>query len=183
MEEQHVDEQQNQRREYSRVDAYLPFEYRIISIGDVNFVQARLSGDVVSASEVRPLPDLGDYDHILEEWIKILNAKLDTIVRLMTLQREGYFGLSYKAINISGSGMSFLVQEPLSVGDCLEIKIMLTLNKPVAVCLYGEITKIQKIDNNYKIALRYIHMDDLVRDAIIHYVFEREREIIREKRG
>lgn len=182
MEDQSMGEE-SQRREYSRVEAYLPFEYRVIGREDMDYVQARISGDVALASEARPVPDLGDYDYILEEWIKILNAKLDTIVRLMTLQREGYFGLSYKAVNISGSGMNFCVSDALSLGDILEIKIMLTLHKPIALCIYGEVMKIEEIDGHCKIAVRYIHMDDFVRDEIIHFVFEREREIIREKRG
>jgi c-di-GMP-binding flagellar brake protein YcgR len=174
---------ESQRREFSRVDAYLPFEYRVICREDMDFVQARISGDVALTSEGRPLPDLGDYDHILEEWMKILNAKLETIVRLMTLQREGYFGLSYKALNISGSGISFCLPDALSVGEFLEIRVMLTYHKPVALCVYGEVMKVEKIDGHYTIAVRYIHMDDFVRDEIIHFVFEREREIIREKRG
>lgn len=173
----------SQRREYSRVDAYLPFECRIISREDAEYVQARISGDIALASEAKPFPDLGDYDHILDEWMKILNAKLDTIVRMMTLQREGYFGLPYKAINISGSGLSFSVPNALKLGEILEIKLMLTFNKPVALCLYGEIMKVEKMAVNYKIAVRYIHLDDFVRDEIVHFVFEREREIIREKRG
>jgi len=172
-----------QRREYSRVDAYLPFEYRMISREDAEHVQSRISGDVALASDGRPLPDLGDYDHILEEWMKILNAKLDTIVRMMTLQREGYFGLPYKAINISGSGMGFSLPDALPMGEILEIKLMLTFNKPIALCIYGEIMKVEQMDAHYKTAVRYIHMDDSVRDEIIHFVFEREREIIREKRG
>lgn len=171
------------RREFSRVDAYLPFEYRVISGEEMDYVQARISGDV-ALSDVRPTPDLGDYDYIFEEWMKILNAKLDTIVRLMSLQREGYFGLPYKAVNISGSGLSFSVSDSLTVGEILEIKIMLPLlHRPVALCIYGDIVKVEKMDTHYKIGVHYIHMDDIVRDEIVHFVFEREREIIRGKRG
>ncbi|MBN1381640.1 MAG: PilZ domain-containing protein, partial [Deltaproteobacteria bacterium] len=151
---------------------------------EIDYVQARISGDLAVPSEAKPVPELGDYDYIFEEWMKILNAKLDTIVQLMSLQREGYFGLSYKALNISGSGLSFSVSDPLALGDILEIKIMLPLlHKPLALCIYGEVVKIEKKDGNYQIAVRYIHMDDIVRDEIVHFVFEREREIIREKRG
>lgn len=174
-------EEQIQRREYSRVDAYIPFDYRIVPEDDRGQLQARISGDT-AISEFRPIQNTVDYDYIFGEWLKILNAKLDTVIRLMTLQREGYFGLPFKTVNISGGGMSFSLMEAIPLGEILEIKIMLTWNQPVAMSLYGEVTKSEKRHDSYFTAVRYVHMDSSVRDEIIRFVFEREREIIREKR-
>jgi c-di-GMP-binding flagellar brake protein YcgR len=125
---------------------------------------------------------VGDYDYIYGEWLKVLNAKLDTIIRLMTLQREGYFGLPFKTVNISGGGLSFSLIEAIPLGKILEMKIMLMWSEPVAMFVYGEVTKSEKRHDNYFTAVRYVHMDATVRDEIIRFVFEREREIIREKR-
>jgi c-di-GMP-binding flagellar brake protein YcgR len=172
---------ENQRREYSRVDAYLPFDYRIVADADKGHIQARISGNTAT-SEFRPIQNVGDYDYIFGEWLKILNVKLDTIIRLMTLQREGYFGLPFKTVNISGGGMSFSLNQSIPIGEILEIKIMLTWNQPVAMCIYGEVTKSDKRQDGYFTAVRYVHMDSFIRDEIIRFVFEREREIIREKR-
>ena len=172
---------EKQRREYSRVDAYIPFDYRIVADADKSQIQARISGDTAT-SELRPIQNVGDYDHIFGEWLKMLNTKLDTIIRLMTLQREGYFGLPFKTVNISGGGMSFSLTESIPLGEILEIKIMLTWNQPVAMSIYGEVTKSEKIQGSYFTAVRYVRMDSFIRDEIIRFVFEREREIIREKR-
>jgi len=174
-------EEQIQRREYSRVDAYIPFDYRIVADDEKGHIQARISGDTAT-SEFRPIDNIGDYDYIFGEWLKILNAKLDTVIRLMTLQREGYFGLPFKTINISGGGMSFSLTEAIALGEILEIKLMLTWNQPVAMSVYGEVTKSEKQHDGYFTAVRYVHMDSSVRDEIIRFVFEREREIIRQKR-
>jgi len=171
-----------QRREYSRIDVYIPFEYRIVADEEKNHIQARISGDA-AAPELGPLPDMGDRDYILGEWLKILDIKLDTIIRLITLQREGYFGLPCKAVNISGGGMSFLLPQAIAPGVILEIKLMLTRNQSVAMCIYGEVTKSIPRGDSYDIAIRYVHMDVSIRDEIIRFIFEREREIIREKRG
>jgi c-di-GMP-binding flagellar brake protein YcgR len=175
-------EEQTQRREYSRVDAYIPFDYRIVADDEKGHIQARISGDT-STSEFESIQNMVDYDYIFGEWLKILNAKLDTIIRFMKLQSEGYFGLPSKTVNISGGGMSFLSTQAIPLGEILEIKIMLTWNQPVAISIYGEVTKSEKKYDNYFIAVRYVHMDSSVRDEIIRFVFEREREIIREKRG
>lgn len=173
---------EEQRREYSRVDAYLPFDYRIVADADKGHIRARISGHNAT-SEFRPIQNVGEYDYIFAEWLKILNTKLDTIIRLMTLQREGYFGLPFKTVNISGGGMSFSLTEPIPLGEILEIKIMLTWNQPVAMSIYGEVTKSDRRQDRYFTAIRYVHMDSFIRDEIIRFVFEREREIIREKRS
>ena len=73
---------ENQRREYSRVAAYIPFEYRIVPQEEKHHLQARILGDMTSTESVS-IPDRGDYDPILGEWLKILNLKLDMIIRLM----------------------------------------------------------------------------------------------------
>jgi hypothetical protein len=174
-------EGEGQRREYSRVEAYVPFECRIVADEEKEHIRAQIFGDA-AAPELRPFPDMGDHDYIFGEWLKMLNLKLDTVIRLITLQREGYFGLTYKTVNISGGGMSFLLPQPIALGMILEIKFMMTRNQPVAMCIYGEVTKSVRNEDTYFIAIRYVHMDVSIRDEIIRFVFEREREIIREKR-
>jgi hypothetical protein len=174
---------EDQSREYSRVDAYVPFRYRIVTDEEKEHIQARISG-YASVMELRPIQEMGDHDYIIGEWLKILNLKLDTVIRLITLQREGFFGLPYKAVNISGGGLSFFLPQAADLGTILEIKLMLTRNQPIAMCVYGEVAKcIRQDDNHYLIAVHYIHMDASIRDEIVRFVFEREREIIREKRG
>jgi len=170
-----------QRREYSRVEAYMPFEYRVVTPEEKDHIHAEIPGNI-AAVELRSIPDMAEYDHILGEWLMILNSKLDTIIRLMTLQNEGFFGLPYKAINISGGGMSFTLQQALAIGETVEIKTMLTSHQAIALRIYGEVVKSEAQDQGYLIAVRYIHMDDSIRDEIIHFVFEREREIIRERK-
>ena len=175
-------EGEDQRREYSRVEAYIPFEYRIVAPEEKDHIHAGISGNT-AAAEFRQIPDMSEYDHILGEWLKILNSKLDTVIRLMTLQREGFFGLPFKAVNISGGGMSFSLPQAVPLGEVLEIKAMLTRPQTIALRIYGEVVKSEQENDACLIAVRYIHMDDFIRDEIIRFVFEREREIIREKKG
>lgn len=170
------------RREYSRVEAYIPFEHRVVGPQELEYIHARISSKTASA-EFRALPDSGNQDNLQEEWLKIINFKLDTVIRLLTLQREGYFGLPYRAVNISGGGMAFYLPEPVRLGDLLEIKLVFTLTNFVALCLYGEVVKVEAREENFFTAVHFVHMDEMVRNEIIRFVFEREREIIREKRG
>jgi hypothetical protein len=181
METDQIAGEESLRREFSRVDAYLPFDYRIIADEEKEHIQARILG-YTAAPELRQLPELSDHDYIIAEWLKVLNLKLDMVIRLITLQHEGYLGLPNKVVNISGGGMSFLLPQAVALGTTLEIKLMLTRNQPVAMCIYGDVTKSIPRDKSYFTAIRFVHMDVSVRDEIIRFVFEREREIIREKR-
>jgi hypothetical protein len=83
--------------------------------------------------------------------------------------------------------MSFSVPEAIPLGDILEINIMLTFQQPVVLCIYGEVVNCDLVNcdlvnGGHFVAVHYIHMDDFIRDMIVRFVFEREREIIRETR-
>lgn len=168
-------------REYSRANVYIPFEYRIVPREERDRVQARISCHQTMGEDGR-LPSGGSGDPLLDEWLKILNSKLDTIIRLMTLQQDGIFRLACKAVNISGGGMGFYLQEAISPGEILEIKIALAFQRPVVLFIYGEVVKADPKPEGYFIAVHFVHMDDSIRDMIVRFVFEKEREIIREAR-
>lgn len=176
-----MSESDEQGREYSRVEAYIPFECRMVSPEEKVHIYSEIAGNIASA-ELSSVPEKTEYDPVFGEWALILNSKLDTIIRLMTLQGEGFLGLPFKCINISGGGMKFLLQQEIPIGEILEIKTMLAKRQSIALRIYGEVVKCEQAESGYMISIRYVQMDDAVRDEIIHFVFEREREIIRERK-
>lgn len=167
------------KREYSRVDAYLPLEFRKVSPEHKAGVRARLAGETILA-EFKELPNPDD--QLIAQWLQTINAKMDEILRLLTIQHDGFHCLSLTKVNISGGGMSLNTQQTFAPGDVLEVKVMLMLQKPLAVFLYGEVIDNDKPHPDYDTSIRFINMDEFVRDEIIRFVFETEREILREKR-
>ncbi len=167
------------KREYSRVDVYIPVGFRLVPDEERGLVKSRISGEVVLA-DFHQMPPLEH--HPQREWMNLLNAKLDTVLETLTLQSEGFHLLPFKFITLSGSGMSFSSQQDFSPGDLLEIKMMLTLHKPAALYLYGEVLKVQKQTSGYFIAACFQKIDDGIRDRIIQFAFETEREMLRERR-
>jgi len=168
------------RREFSRVYAYIPMSFRKILPEERPIVRCRMAGDSLLTGSNVPVPEIGD--RILYEWLKMLNNKLDGIVRLLTIHAEGFQSLQSKAVQISGSGMSFSSAEPFEPGDMVEIKMILTVNQPAALFAYGEVIKVDRQTSGHIIATSFVKMDDQIRDEIVRFVFEREREILREKR-
>jgi len=173
------DELIENKREYSRVDAYIPIEYTKIQPQHKDSLRSRIAGESVLA-EFKSLPNPDD--QLIAQWLQSINAKLDEIIRLMTLQHDGFDRLNIIKVNISGGGMRLNTGESFSPGDVLEIKVMLGLQKPVALFLYGEIVEAAKPHAEYDTSIQFINVDDFVRDEIIRFVFETEREILREKR-
>jgi c-di-GMP-binding flagellar brake protein YcgR len=120
--------------------------------------------------------------HPQKGWINLLNAKLDVIISKLSLQFEGFHAMPFRYVTLSGSGMGFSSQEAFALCDLLEIKMMLTLNRPVALYLYGEVVKIQRQTSGYFIAVLFKMMDEAIRERIIQFVFEMEREMLRERK-
>ncbi len=174
-----MSEEIENKREYSRVDVCVPLEYRRVEAQHKETYRSRVAGQSILA-EFKNLPNPDD--QLIAQWLQSINAKLNEIIRLMTLQNDGFNCLSMKKINISGGGMSLNTGESFDPGEVLEIKVMLGLQMPIALFLYGEIIEVTIPHPEYDTSVQFINMDDFVRDEIIRFVFETEREILREKR-
>jgi hypothetical protein len=167
------------KREFSRVDAFIPLEYRLIKPERQDAVRSRMASESVLA-EFKSLPNPDD--QLMAQWLQSINAKLDEIIRMLTLQHDGFDRLNISKVNISGGGMSINTGESFSPGDVLEIKVMLGQQTPLALFLYGEVIEVTIPHPEYDTSVQFINIDDFVRDEIIRFVFETEREILREKR-
>jgi hypothetical protein len=178
MDNQDTKDIENQR-EYSRVDAYIPVEYKLIDLPQRQYIRSRVAGETILA-EFKSLPDPDD--QLISEWLKIINTKLNSIIRMLTIQQEGFVQLPMRKINISGGGISLSTDKPYSPGDILEFKLTLTMQYPLSLFLYGEVVETTKHNPEYNTSIEFIVIDDFIRDEIIRFVFEKEREILREKR-
>ncbi|MBI4632608.1 MAG: PilZ domain-containing protein [Deltaproteobacteria bacterium] len=169
-----------QRREFSRVKVQLPVDIRLVPPEEQSNIRAHVSGRYM-VKESACLPDV--QDKLLAEWLKLLNSKLDTIIRMLTLQEEGLGSLPFNSENISGGGLSFTSPHLFSPGDILEIKTILSAMQPVMFCLYGEVVKIEKRGQDYLTSVKFIAIDEPLRDEIVRFVFEMERESLRKQKG
>lgn len=167
------------QREYSRVDAFIPMELKLLDKAQKQYLRSRIAGEAVLA-DFLSLPD--PEDKVIADWLKMINTKLNYIIRMMTIDHEGFNQMPIRKVNISGGGMSFLGEMKYSQGDILEFKLILTMHYPLALFLYGEVIEEIKHNPDFDTFVHFIAIDDFIRDEIIRFVFEKEREILREKR-
>ena len=168
-----------EKREYCRVDVSIPLEFKVMNAEHKSTLRSRVAGEsFLSEFKALPNPD----DQLIAQWLQSINAKLDEIIRMMTREHDGFNCLSITKVNISAGGMSLNTHRAFSPGEILEFKVMLGFQKPVALFLYGEIVENDIAHADYDTSVQFINMDDFIRDDIIRFVFEAEREILREKR-
>jgi len=173
------DDQYSKMRGFSRVDAYIPFEARVVPAEERGTIRARILGDM-PLIDPRGLPEL--QDKVLGEWVNMLNSKLDAIINKLSSQREGFGSLTLAHVNISGGGMGFFSKVRYSLGDIIEAKLVLPMMPPLALFVYGEVVKIDQTAKGYMIATKFVAMDEDIADEIVKFVFKRQREILREQR-
>ncbi len=169
---------QPNRREYSRVSAVVPFGVRIVPEDERKNLLSRISNQ--TAVEFGGLPEI--QDKALAEWLSTINRKLDLLLNTLGAQKLGFNALPVRQINISGGGLSFPSSETFNRGDILEVMMVLASGASVALYVYGEVVAADRRSDGYEIGLKFVAMDDEIRDEICRFVFERERQILREKR-
>jgi len=166
------------KREYARLETQIPIEIVMVSTEERN----NLRGGA-GKNEILPLsvPQAVE-DPLLSEWLKYIDAKIDAILRLIDVQPRTVPTMTFKTEDISGEGLSFISPEKFSIGDLLEVKMTNPASIPPILYLHGEVVQSQARQGGYLTAVRFVAIDDSVRDKIIRFVFEKEREILREKR-
>lgn len=167
------------QREYSRVDVYIPLECRLLDKEEHGIVKSRVSADLMLA-DFKLMPSLANHPQI--ESLNLLNQKLDVIIKMVGIQYEGFHALPFKFVSLSGNGMQFSSQQCYSLGDILECKMILTLHRSAAMYTYGEVVRTGSQGNGYFINVRFTAIDHAIRDKIVRFVFETEREMMRQRK-
>lgn len=167
-------------REAVRIDVTLPFEVTPLSEKDLKEREARIIGDMPLFAYI-PLKDT--LDEALNNWLKLINAKLDYLIGLLTREKEGFHELPIKRVNLSEKGVRFPSEVPFEVGTPLEVKLVLELYQPLGFYLYGRVLRCEKQEEYYDVALEWLHLPPEVREKLSFFILQKQREIIREKRG
>ena len=166
------------KRELSRIDVRIPFKIRLVPPEERQHIQ-------ILTTEATPSPvqlpqDVED-PH-LAAWLNLIHAKIDRIIGLLAANQEGIDAPSFMTENISGKGLGFISPRKYESGDLLEVKMFFPSAAMGAIHLYGEVVQSEKNDAGYFTALQFTCIDDQIREKIIKFVFEKERELLRERR-
>jgi hypothetical protein len=171
--------EKDMEREAARIDVVVPVSVSKISQEELENSIARVVGEVPYLSYIQ-LQDT--MDEALNNWLKLINAKLDYLIGLLTREKEGFGDLPLQKVNLSEKGISLKCPEKLNSGDYVEIKIVLDLFGPLGFYLYGRVVWTKDAPDGTLIGVEFVKLPIDIKEKLGLYILNKERELIREKR-
>lgn len=166
-------------REYSRVDGHLPINISVVPEDREALAWSRTSLEA-ALTENQEMPEPND--RVLAECLRIVNTKLDTIIRMLAFQTKEYCSLQLEEVNISAGGLSVTTADMIECGSLVEIRLMLPTAPYIIFYIYGKIVRAEPEGERFRVWVYFTLIDEDIREHIVKYVFERQREILRKKR-
>lgn len=166
----------NNKRAFPRMSTVMPLEIRRLSSTEMEGRTCRISTDLIVIDDA-PLPPVEN--ERLNLWLNMINTKLDYLIRTAPLKKEVVVSVGFEPLNISGNGMSLATNEEISIGDVLEIRIVLQTYPSKILHLYGEVVRVDDaldISGTHILGIKFLGMSDAVQDEILKFDFKKHRQ-------
>jgi hypothetical protein len=154
---------------------------------EVSCAKARVYSGFYSGIGISILEeDLPDESVSPRLWKKLstIDAKLNLILEKLIGNSEGFNQAQNRQVSINEEEIRILTSDAFENGDIVEIKMLLPVNTPVWVILYGKVLQIEKkASEQNDMLIAFLEMDDDVRQLMGYYLLNRHREIIRKLRS
>lgn len=175
----------NERRDYFRVNDVLPILVRKVEsmAGKKSRILSGYLAGLVNSSHQED-PNDGTVNPKLWKMLCEMNSKLDLILEKLFSSEEMLGCPEAKEVSLSASGVSFGFPTELSLGDLMEVKMLLPMHPPVWIVLYGNVSRVTTEGmGEYNVAVKFTEIEDEVRDVLSYYTIKRQREIIVKQRS
>lgn len=161
-----------EEKKYSKIDAKIHIGSRLLSDSDAASLQSRLGGLETSKREFPDPPTIND--PLLNEYLGLLNAKMDSILEKLSGRAKASSTLRSRPVSISAGEIMFPSDTEYKLGNKIEIQMLLPSKRPISLIVLGEVIKA----SGPLTTARFINTEEDVRQKIADFVFYREREIL-----
>lgn len=87
-------------------------------------------------------------------------------------------------VNLSASGVKLITDEPLSAGNLVEVRMLMTSAKPIWVVVTGSVVRsIRLATGKREVAINFSDMDESIQDEISRYALINQKKQILARRG
>ncbi|KPJ60749.1 MAG: hypothetical protein AMJ42_01365 [Deltaproteobacteria bacterium DG_8] len=128
--------------------------------------------------------EVGNVDRFIINSLIDINLKLNLIYNMLSSE-EGTSIFRQKPIevNISESGIGFITKERIKKGDIIELKMLLPVFPLAIIKVWGKVVRTTTLSKgSYRVGVQYINIKEEDQDKIVHYIFKKQRELLRNKR-
>jgi len=119
-------------------------------------------------------------------WKKLISmdAKLNSILEKLIQNSDGFNQANNRQVSLSEEDIQILTPDVFNAGDFVEIKMLLPVNSPVWIILYGTVLRFKILTpEENEVQIRFSETADDVKQIMGYYLFNRQREIVRKLRS
>ncbi len=136
------------------------------------------------------IEDEEDFDPVLVKILFHLDQKIDLVLarqdeilkKITSPDHEEDIYDTGECIDISGSGINMLIPENQNKDILLELNIEPPIHPAIQIIALGKITRVcpsrDKEKSGYEISVTFTAINEDDREALIKYIFQRQRELI-----
>jgi hypothetical protein len=185
--------QEHERRSFFRIQDRLVVEFRQITFEDFTKLK-----DIIQYNSIRAIDkieethfladkDLKGENEELCAYMRMMNKKLDTIMELLSKPQYGetYHSVQTEII-LSGAGVQFESHIVLKTGDYTELKLIVPIFPYPKITILCQVVRTESLQGTvagpFRIAMQFLVINEKDRDLLIKYIFEKEREFLRQKK-
>lgn len=187
----------SEKREFFRIKDRLEIEFRGINKQEflqlereIRYRPSQLYADNTRAIQYEEGRKWEDDKDIQTAYLRLIDRKVSAILDLLSrysrdrdLSQAKLFTAWYGEADISGAGLAFILQTPFKEGDLVHMKVMLPIFPYPTIHALCEAVRQREVPNEdstgWKNAFKFLVINDLDRDLLISYIFDKEREQIR----
>ena len=174
----------NEKRSYLRGD--LSFKVRFKVVTSDEYETFKHTGDHFLSLDKAPSIDIkasdeGDTQISPNPYVLDLllhsQEKLDQILGLLSnTQVDDGFREQGTGVNISGSGMNMIVEDPVEAGQILHTSFLLSRFPMVFIRVFGEVVRVKPLTEDsktlYDLGIKFLYLNPEDREKIIACVFQ-----------
>jgi len=182
-----------ERRGFFRIDDNVALSYRLVPSSVVSEEGAPLRmADGFPASLANELEHMKEVSRIhlrhvekelpeVARYLAHLDNKIDLLAQHIVMDSDDLFVKSTQAVNISGSGISFVADGALNIGDFVELRFVLRPSL-ANIRTYSKVVSCLPGNGRFKVAVEFTYLGDDDRDLLIRHVVKKQMNDIRENK-
>ncbi len=180
-----IDVDQAKQRNFFRVDDVLPILVSKAEL-EMQYVKSRIlyGFQSIGQSPHSELPPDESIPPALWKMLLDIQSKLNLVLDVFHPEAQKLSQATPLPLSLSASGIRLNTEHPLELGELVEVRILLQLQYPLWLLLYGHVVKKSVVSGTiHDMAIHFCDMDEEIRDKISQYCLKRQRELIREQRN
>lgn len=130
--------------------------------------------------------EIGNVDPFIINALIDINLKLNLIFTMLSCSEgePSIFTQKPVEVNLSEGGIGFTIKGKVKKGDILELKMLLPVFPLVLIKAWGKVIRSTSVPKDgCKVGVQYLNVKEEDRDKIVHYIFKKQRELLRSKKA